>query len=400
MPGPPVRPRRHRGTGKPPTVKPAAHPRSGRAGRAGTAGQAGGGGAGCEESVVQRMTAVVPIYAGGPGSSCPTGWIWRCLTDVARLESGHTPSRGRADWWGGEVRWLALPDIREHDGQVVHETSERINEQGLKNSSARLLPAMTVCLSRTASVGYVALLGQAMATSQDFANWVCSRELEPAFLMQALRASRQYLRSLSSGAVHKTIYMPELASLWLCVPGPDIQKRIAETLRQRLELSKSVVNACDESERGIESLTRQLLVQAFDARVPVACIASRTRTGSGTTPERSRADYWAPATIPWVKTAEVGFDPIESVSEHVSKLALREVSLQLLPFGTVLVAMYGQGKTRGQSAVLKIEATCNQACFASGPTTPGALSSFNSGCNATTASCARCRHHAAATRPT
>lgn len=98
--------------------------------------------------------------------------------------------------------------------------------------------------------------------------------------------------------------------------------------------------------------------------VELRVLSSVARTGSGTTPSRSRKDYWAPATTPWVKTGEIAFSPIKSTEESVSELALTECSLPVLPIGTVLVAMYGQGKTRGQSAVLEVEATINQACFA------------------------------------
>ena len=98
--------------------------------------------------------------------------------------------------------------------------------------------------------------------------------------------------------------------------------------------------------------------------VELRVLSSVARTGSGTTPSRSRKDYWSPATTPWVKTGEIAFAPIKSTEESVSDIALTECSLPVLPIGTVLVAMYGQGKTRGQSAVLEVEATTNQACFA------------------------------------
>ena len=88
------------------------------------------------------------------------------------------------------------------------------------------------------------------------------------------------------------------------------------------------------------------------------------QTTSGSTPARGKKDYWQPAEIPWVKTAEVTFRSITSAEESISKIALAECSLTLLPPNTVLVAMYGQGKTRGQSAILEISATINQACFA------------------------------------
>ncbi len=87
-------------------------------------------------------------------------------------------------------------------------------------------------------------------------------------------------------------------------------------------------------------------------------------TTSGSTPARGKKEYWYPAEIPWVKTAEVAFRPITATEECISKIALEECSLTLLPPETILVAMYGQGKTRGQSAILKVPATINQACFA------------------------------------
>lgn len=93
-------------------------------------------------------------------------------------------------------------------------------------------------------------------------------------------------------------------------------------------------------------------------------ISEIAKTASGTTPARGQKDYWEPANYPWVKTGEITFTPITRTEEFVSAKAVAECSLPILPPGSVLIAMYGQGKTRGQSAVLEIEATTNQACFA------------------------------------
>ncbi len=98
--------------------------------------------------------------------------------------------------------------------------------------------------------------------------------------------------------------------------------------------------------------------------VPHKVLGDHATTTSGTTPSRGNKAYWSSADIPWVKTGEVAFAPITATEESVSRLALAECSLSLLPPKTVLVAMYGQGKTRGQSALLEVQATTNQACFA------------------------------------
>ena len=86
--------------------------------------------------------------------------------------------------------------------------------------------------------------------------------------------------------------------------------------------------------------------------------------GSGTTPKRGRPDYWEGGTVPWVTSGAVTAGVVRQPSELVTEAALRGTSLRLWPSGTLLVAMYGEGQTRGRCAELAIDATCNQACAA------------------------------------
>jgi len=83
---------------------------------------------------------------------------------------------------------------------------------------------------------------------------------------------------------------------------------------------------------------------------------------SGATPSRSRKEYWANGCIPWVTSTLVNNDTIAHAKEFVTPLALCETSIKLMPAGTLLVAMYGEGQTRGRCSELHIEATTNQAC--------------------------------------
>jgi len=88
-----------------------------------------------------------------------------------------------------------------------------------------------------------------------------------------------------------------------------------------------------------------------------------SRITTGATPDRTNTAYWN-GDIPWVKTGEVHYDDILSAEEHVTPHAVKNTSVRLSPPGTVLMAMYGQGVTRGRVAILGIEATFNQACAA------------------------------------
>lgn len=206
-----------------------------------------------------------PIGVGLESSICQPGWDWQPLQSVARLESGHTPSRRHPEWWGGDVPWLALPDIRKLHGKIAHDTGEHTNDLGLANSSARLLPVNTVCVCRDASIGFVTMLGRPMATSQHFCNWVCDPEkLDPEFLMYAFMASFDYLRELGSGSVLKTIYMQTIESFHVCAPNIDEQRRIAQRLRARLAEVEALQVRLQERLAEIERLPQRILAAAFD----------------------------------------------------------------------------------------------------------------------------------------
>jgi type I restriction enzyme, S subunit len=111
---------------------------------------------------------------------------------------------------------------------------ESTNELGIDNSSARVLPKNTVCLSRTASVGYVVVTDAPMATSQDFVNWICSDEIDPAFLQYLLIAEGSDILRFASGSVHQTIYFPEVKAFHICLPRLLEQRRIVSTLNEAL----------------------------------------------------------------------------------------------------------------------------------------------------------------------
>ncbi len=104
-----------------------------------------------------------------------------------------------------------------------------------------MLPKNTVCLSRTASVGYVIVMGKEMATSQDFVNWVCSEELDHQFLKYILLSENRSFLRFASGTTHQTIYFPEVKAFHICHPPLPEQKAIAHilgTLDDKIELNR------------------------------------------------------------------------------------------------------------------------------------------------------------------
>jgi Type I restriction modification DNA specificity domain len=198
-----------------------------------------------------------------PSTPVRRGWKWHRLTKIADLATGHTPSRQHPEYWTGDIPWIQLADIRAMDGLEALETSEYINELGIENSAAVLLPPGTVCMSRTASVGFVTIMGRPMATSQDFVNWVCSSELNPRFLMLLLMACRNPIRALGVGAVHHTIYFPTVERFSVCIPRVDEQEDIAGRLHDQMTAVAVARVAAEEGLSVIKALPSVLLRESF-----------------------------------------------------------------------------------------------------------------------------------------
>ncbi len=92
----------------------------------------------------------------------------------------------------------------------------------------------------------------------------------------------------------------------------------------------------------------------------VSSIGYYAKVTNGTTPSKANLSYWDKQEIPWLSSGEVNQYYIVEASEYITKKALEECSLELLPIGTVVMGMIGQGKTRGLSAITRLEATINQ----------------------------------------
>ena len=77
---------------------------------------------------------------------------------------------------------------------------------------------------------------------------------------------------------------------------------------------------------------------------------------------RSNPEFWLAGTIPWLKTEQLGEKFIYSTTEKISKIALKKTSIKICRPNTLTIAMYGEGKTRGNVSIIKSEMATNQAC--------------------------------------
>ena len=207
------------------------------------------------------------ISVNSPGTALAAGWAWVPLLRVARQETGHTPSRSHPEWWNGDVPWVGIPDANRHHGGVIDDTLQTINAAGLANSAARLLPAGTVVLSRTASVGYVAIMGRDMATSQDFVTWSCTEALDPRYLMYALLSEGDDIREFGRGTTHTTIYFPEIRAFTIKLAPLEEQREIVRRIEEALASIDRLAADVERSLRLIDRAEQRILAKAFSGQL-------------------------------------------------------------------------------------------------------------------------------------
>ena len=181
-----------------------------------------------------------------------------------------------------------------------------------------------------------------------------------------MQYSENILAAKGQGSTFEAINGDDLKTLQVPNYPIEKQRQIAARLKAQLAEVDKARQAAETQLRDADVLGQRIFnkIWAELDSVPRKPLGEYAQTTSGSTPARSNKQYWQPAEVAWVKTAEVAFAPITKTEEAISKKALAECSLPILPTKTVLIAMYGQGKTRGQSAILEIPATTNQACFA------------------------------------
>lgn len=357
----------------------------------------------------EATTAVIPgnyaISVGNPQMPLPAGWDWRLLTELARLESGHTPSRKKKDYWGGDIPWIGIRDATANHGRTIFATNENTNELGIANSAARVLPQHTVCLSRTASVGYVVVMGRPMATSQDFVNWVCGPELDYRYLKYALIAEGNALLRFADGSVHQTIYFPEVKALHIALPELGEQNAIADVLSaldDKIELNRRMNETLEALAQAVfkdwfvdfgpvrrkqEGATDPVailggLIPDPAKAAPVAALfpegfgedglpegweigpfSNQIEIIGGGTPKTSKPEYWD-GDIPWFSVADTpnGSDTFVFETEKaITREGLVNSSARLVGPGTTIITARG---TVGNLAVAGCEMTFNQSCYA------------------------------------
>lgn len=193
--------------------------------------------------------------------------------------------------------------------------------------------------------------------------------VDPYFIMYRLWRGVLQGDFLDAQTKNTIAHLPadRLAELEIRLPSIYEQRKISEIISEKLTEVHRLKAAAERQYEAVIAMTGVFLREVFESPEAQGWETVRlgdiTEVTSGGTPPRSIPEYYGGA-IPWIKTGELLDNVITNAEEHITKLALEDSSTKLFPVGTLLIAMYGQGQTRGRTGVLAIEAATNQACGA------------------------------------
>lgn len=169
-------------------------------------------------------------FKDSPVGRIPKSWDYSLLDKVAKRGSGHTPDKQKPEYWNGGIKWISLSDSSKLDNLHIHDSSKKISQLGIDNSSATLHPEGSVIMARDAGIGKSAIITSAMAVSQHFMAWICGEKLNNYFLYYLLQLWKPTFENIAMGSTIKTIGLPYFKKLQIPVPPIEEQKIIADSL--------------------------------------------------------------------------------------------------------------------------------------------------------------------------
>lgn len=191
-------------------------------------------------------------------------------------------------------------------------------------------------------------------------------KIHPEFLEWALRSARalDYYRAKLRGSTARRRSLPTETFLKFTLPLPSISEQMH--ILDIIHKLQVMLRSRQQQLAKLDELVKARFVEMFggineSVWYPYQTIESFTSVMSGGTPDRNIPEYWQ-GNIRWIKTTELKNCIITDTEEKISQLGVENSSAKIIPANSILVAMYGQGKTRGMTGYITVECATNQAC--------------------------------------
>ncbi|MHC9538579.1 MAG: restriction endonuclease subunit S [Vulcanimicrobiota bacterium] len=356
----------------------------------------------------------------GADPTLPEGWVWTRLGEIAevrggkRLPKGHDYSQYPTIYPYIRVTDFYNMSINQNDLKYIDsKTQQLIKHYVISNND--------VYISIAGSIGKVGLIPENLNganLTENAAKITNFKSLNKKYLCFTLNStlSKEQINKLTISTNQPKLALFRIEQIRFPLPPLSEQHRIVAKIEELFTKLDAGVEALKKVKTQVKRYRQAVLKYAFEGKLtgewreahkdelePASVLLERIKEerkknakgksreippivtsrlpelpegwvwinvgsisdiGTGVTPLRSKKEYYNNGNIPWITSSALNRLFVDETVEYVSELALKETKLKIFPKGSLLVALYGEGKTRGKVSELRIDATTNQACAA------------------------------------
>lgn len=270
----------------------------------------------------------------------PKNWVETSLGNLAQVQSGGTPSRSNKDFWGGNIPWVKISDIK---GMYVDETTEFITEEGLKNSSTRIFPKGTILFTIFATLGKIGILNIDATTNQAIAGITPSKFINDKYLTYSLIDLSNSISEHGKGVAQKNINQAILKDTSIPLPPLAEQNRIVAKLDALFSQLETIKTSMAKVPLLLKDFRQQVLTQAVTGKLKpfkkfeVVKLNDLGIWKGGGTPSKANSSFWENGTILWTTAKDMKDLFLSDSMDKITESAVKGSSAILIPKNSILI---------------------------------------------------------------
>lgn len=282
----------------------------------------------------------------------PENWVWVRLESVASWGSGGTPSRKHEEYYNGDILWIKTGEL---NNGWIYDTEEKITDEGLKKSSAKLFPPYSVLIAMYgATIGKVAILGVPATTNQACACAVCNQSLLYMYLFYYCISQKNVFIEKGKGGAQPNISQIILKQHPIPLPPLSEQQRIVERIEELFAKLDEAKERLQEVADSFAVRKAAILHKAFTGELTKQWRRENGMSyesweekklgevGSwlgGGTPSTNREEYWDNGNILWITSKDMKSAVIEDTLMKVNEIGVKNSSANYIEKPAILVVM-------------------------------------------------------------